>query len=270
MYITDFGFNGDTLSGHGFMVGSVNGPSDTVTIGSELTLNTVKNENSQRNTLTTSSYSDVVTAQFGIVKDACVDGSEYEISDVEIRDLVSWLQQRSYKKFQPVYDDGSFGGIFFMGTFTNITATKSGGKVVELDLTFTSNSPFGYDIEHFEESDSPMTVYSDNDEVGCFYPTKFVVTCKSAGTVHITNSAEEDRYTEVSNCVADEVLTFDCENKIITSSVDHAKLPNDFNYVFPRIVRTGDSPVTVNTFTDSLGSKMSVEYYPIRKVGVFS
>ena len=63
-----------------------------------------------------------------------------------------------------------------------------------------------------------------------------------------------------------EIITLDCANQIIQSSLAHSKLYNDFNFVYPKIYSTETNEK--NSFTVSLGCQMLIAYTPIRKVGV--
>lgn len=72
--------------------------------------------------------------------------------------------------------------------------------------------------------------------------------------------------TMVKNCVKGEKIVFDSENLIITSNVEHERLYNDFNYVYPRLFT--DYRNSTNTIETSISCAILVEYRPIRKVGV--
>ena len=77
------------------------------------------------------------------------------------------------------------------------------------------------------------------------------------------------RYTQVKNCSSGEILTFDCIHKIITSSGHPTqRLYNDFNYVFPRLMNTFDN--SLNVFYVSRKCEITINYNPIRKVGVIA
>ena len=186
--------------------------------------------------------------------------------------LMRWLNRKEWCKFKPIYDDLSFPNVYFMGTFTEISTINKGGVVCGLALTFTTNAPFGF--MEFEDNtftvssvNGTFTIYDESDELGNKYPDKVTIRMNNGGDFSLTNSLNE-RTTTIKNCVANEVITLDCINKIITSSVSHERLYNDFNYVYPMLTNTDTD--SKNVFTATLPCVVTFEYKPIRKVGIIA
>lgn len=293
MYLVDFIYDGYKLSNFGCMVGSaVTGNNDSIEMGSTVKLETAINHGSYVSEIINADYPDVYTITFDIFKNPCGKYNDV-FEDKEITWFMRWLNRKDYHKFQPIYNNAKdFYKIFYMGTFTDCKAINIQGQVYGFTLTFTSNSPFAYldyrpttydivnhgdtfDITNpyskLEEtlSGGVLTIYDESEELGCVYPKSFVVTLSQAGRLVIWNNFDKkDRYTEVKNCVAGEVLTFDCIHKVITSSVEHEKLYNDFNYVFPRL--NNEFFDRMNKFYITLNSQVVIDYNPIRKVGVIA
>ena len=290
MYLVDFVYDGLKLSDYGCMVGSVvTENSDSIDMGSVIRLETVINHGSYRSEIVNADYPDVYTVTFDVFKTPCDDQADVFTED-EVTWFMRWLNRKEYKKFSPIYDTDDFYGLFFMGSFTECKAISIQGQVYGFTLTFTSNSPFAYldyDPNEFDVVDAGdtftvtnpytgvsetltggiFTIDDDSEELGSVYPSSFSIKVTEAGNLVIWNEFDEEtRYTEVKNCGVNEVITFDCIHKVITSSVDHAKLANDFNYVFPRL--KNDMITNSNVFHVSLDGKVEIEYKPIRKVGV--
>ncbi|HAU84744.1 MAG TPA: hypothetical protein DCW90_04370 [Lachnospiraceae bacterium] len=180
---------------------------------------------------------------------------------------MKWLNKESYEKFRPIYDN-VYGGTYFKGYF-NVSVHEFGGFVIGLDLTFVTNAPFGFG-EEIKISDQTVTsggylsINTTSDKTGYIYPT-MKVKCTSAGDLEITDS--ENRKTVVKNCSANEVVTFSGETKIPTTSLSsHTKFAQEFNYIFPRLKTTNSSDL--NKLKFSLPCVVSVEFAPIRKVGI--
>lgn len=266
--MTDFEFGGQYLSDFGCVVVFAETEFDnSISLGSSLSFEKVTNNNSFKNNIITYSYEDVLTATFDIIKDPCKYDSDFNFTDEEIRNIMTWLNRKQYYKFKPIYNDGSFADLYYNGTFDSIKCIYSGEKAIGFTLNFLADSPWGYG-EPIVSKGTKLVLHDDSDEIGYLYPTKFVITCKNNGTVSIGNLNDNSslRRTKIENCISGEVITLDCENKIITSSIVHSKLYNDFNYIFPRLVRTYTS--TKNVFEDELDSILEITYSPIRKVGV--
>lgn len=293
MYFVDFTYDGYKLSDLGCMVGSaVTGNNDSVEIGSVIKLDTAVNHGSYISEIINADYPDVYTVTFDIFKKPC-DSKRDVFEDKEITWFMRWLNRKDYHRFQPIYDnEKDFYRIFYMGTFTECKLINIQGQVYGFTLTFTSNSPFGYldyqpttyDVENRGDSFDIVNPYSkygetltggilkifdESEELGCVYPKEFKIVLSQSGRLVIWNNFDKtDRYTEVKNCVAGEILTFDCIHKVITSSAEHEKLYNDFNYVFPRL--NNEFFDRMNEFHITLNGQVTIDYNPIRKVGVVS
>ena len=294
MYLVDFVYDGLKLSDFGCMVGSaVTDNSDSVEMGSLVKLETVINHGSYRSEIVNADYPDVYTITFDIFRTPCGKGFEDYLDDKEVTWFMRWLNRKEYKKFIPIYDNPKdFYRIFFMGTFTECKAISIQGHVYGFTLTFTSNSPFAYldykpntfnvinngtsfqvfnkhTKEYEDYIGGTFTLYDESEELGAVYPHSFTITTLTGGDLVIKNSMDDDdRYTQVKNCAANETLTFDCIHKVITSDKPHAKLYNDFNYVFPRLIN--EFYDHKNEFYVTLNSTVVVDYNPIRKVGVIA
>ena len=140
-------------------------------------------------------------------------------------------------------------------------------------LTFTSNAPYGfadqrkleYDItfenEHFYLS-------GDSDEIGIVYPKVAITFKQDCETFSIFNITT-DTTLILKNCLDGEVITIDGEHKVILSNVkEHTTLYNDFNYEYLDILVKGDE-FNENMYEVSAPCLINIEYYPIRKVGVY-
>lgn len=268
MYMTDFQYGGLRLSDIGCIIASVQTNFDTsASMGSQLSFEKVINNNSFRNNIATSNYEDPLSATFDIVKDPCKYPSDFSFNDVEIRHIMTWLNRRQYYKFKPYYDHYMFYDLYYNGTFDSVKCIYNGENVIGFTLSFLADAPWEYGEPVVSKGQQKLVVHNDCDQVGSIYPSKFIITCKKSGTVSIYNASDKtNKKTTIKNCIQGEIITLDCENKIIASSVSHLKLYNDFNYVYPTLIKSYDS--TENIFIDELGSTMELIYSPIRKVGV--
>lgn len=294
MYLVDFIYDGLRLSNFGCMVGSaVTSNNESIEMGSVVNLETVINHGSYKSEIVNADYPDVYTVTFDIFKKPCGGGYKDVFEDKEITYFMRWLNRKEYKKFVPIYDNAKdFYRIFYMGTFTDCKAINIQGQIYGFTLTFTSNSPFAYldykpntfkattpdgtfyitnprTGESTTVSNYTFSIYDESEELGAVYPNSFTIKCKSAGDLIILNSMDRshERYTKISNCVEGEIITLDCIHKVITSP-GHSKLYNDFNYVFPRL--RNEFKDWVNTFHISLPFEVTIDYNPIRKVGVIA
>lgn len=271
MYLVDFSFGDEKLSDFGCIVANIStGLEDVVSLGSELSYETVLNNATLKNHIVKATYENPITVTFDICKNPCIKSLKKYFTSAEISQFMRWLNKKAYDKFSPIYNDSSFNDIYYYGSF-NIKAIKINGDVCGFNLTFTANSPFGYlDAKPLEFQSTVsgswnFEFYDNSDEIGYTYPDKLVVTCLSDGDLIISSNMDA-KSCVIKNCKKGEVITMDCLNRIITSSIDHSKLYNDFNYSYPRFKNTEDN--NLNKFTVSIPATIYFEYSPIRKVGV--
>ena len=271
MYLTDFVYDGVKLSSLGYLVGSATtSNNESSSAGSKLEMQTVMNHGNHLTGIVNATYNEAITVTFDIIKYQCSDSASVNMEDNEIASFMRWLNRKEWHKFKPIYNDLSFPNVYFMGTFNDISTIVMGGNVVGLSITLTTNAPWGF--LDFDDNDftisfanGSFTFYDQSDELGNKYPEKFVVTTTSGGDLSITNNLN-DKTTQIKNCVANERITLDCVNKIITSNKNHSHLYNDFNYIYPMLTNTTDD--CKNIITSTLPCTVHIEYKPIRKVGI--
>ena len=266
--MVDFSYAGKRLSDYGCIVVSIVTPNeDSVSLGSNITFETLKNSSTFVDRIVRVDYEEPTPVTFDICKNSTNGTSVF--SDNEVSFIMQWLNKKSFEIFRPVYDDGSYANTYFKGSF-NVTAIYIAGEVVGFTLTFTANSPFGYDNEqnltiNIDNSNDTFTFFNHSDEYGYLYPTQFVITCKSDGDFSMSNNIDMN-IVKINNCINGEIITLDCCNKIIQSDKAHTTLYNDFNYNYPRFVLNEDT--NENVFTVSLPCEIKMSYSFVRKGGI--
>lgn len=266
MYCKDFYFDGHCLSDFNCVIGVLGGAGiETVSIGNELSLVTVRNAQTYRFKYVSSQYETAYTCTFSIFKYNCDDYSDHKLSEQEVAGLMRWLNRKGFYEFRKIDDDEEVTDIYYMATFTNIQKIVDGDDVIGLELTMQTNAPFAYynkvKWEGTFSGDNTLLFTDTSDEIGYLYPT-IEVECLENGNFSLTNSQSE-KSTLVRNCVNGEVLTFAGDTKQLYSSVEHEGLYNDFNFVYPVIGNTFDN--RVNELSSNLKCNIRVEYSPICK-----
>lgn len=274
MNMVDFEYDGELLSDYGCMICSFDSSQDTVEIANKISVNNVKTPNAEKHMAVTSTYEEPLTFPFSICPsyscgdDGSITGDIEGLSDEQINEIMRWLNRRGYYKFSPVYDDESFEDVFFYGTF-NAELVKFGDIVAGFNLTLQTNAPYGFiDMptkKHTFDNDS-LTYIDVSDEVGITYADA-TIKCLEAGDFIIKNSLDPNNNVIIKNCSVNEVITLKGEQKIITTSEEsHRTLCNDFNYHYIRMRNTYSN--NKNIFTSNLKCELSIDYTPIRKVGI--
>ena len=267
--MTNFVYDGQYLSDYGFVVCAFDaGDSiDIASIGADIKFEKVSRNGGKRFGLASTGYDECIVAEFDICKNPDVyDGLDMRITDEERRELVRWLNRREFLVFQPIDDyDGESEQRFYNASF-NISLIESGGALYGLRLNMETDSPFGYGRERcvaldFSDSNIVKTVRDTSDDVGFIYPY-LTITCKEDGDISLYNEMENCR-TVIKNCVAGEVISMDCENQIVQTSVESHNVMDDFNYEFFRIGNViGDR---INRISASAPCIAEIRYRPVIK-----
>lgn len=267
MRAIDFEYDGLRLSDKGFMICEFDGGGlDTITNGSEITFNTVSTLKGAKHELTSVEYADCLTATLQICKNLCADTNE-EIDIEDARDIMRWLNRKSFHKFKLVDDE--YTGIYFEASF-NVSRIEISGRLYGFELEMFTNRPFaiGDLVEITIDNEKPNVVrsfFSKSDQEGCIYPDNMTITLKEAGDLEIY-SLTEDRTMKIKNCENNEVITINYP-LISSSSSSHSKtIMNDFNWIFHRVSSTFKN--RKNEFTASLPCTIKIKYSPIVKVGI--
>ena len=241
----DFTFCNKKLSDFGFIIANFDSSSDEDVSCGNVELITARPPMSSKNIIHGVSYGEPIKLVFQVVKfdfNACICSSE-PVTDKEYEDLMRWLVKTNYNYIN--FDDGD---VYFNVTM-NVTAKKVGGHIRGFEIIAINDSVYSYSQEYACYSSAGVNIISDaSSAIGYTYPT-MIITATSDGDVVVEH--EKDRRMVISNCIANEVLTIDCEHSIITSSNVPHDLSSDFNFQFFRIFNTEDSRENKFTVTNA-------------------
>lgn len=254
LYLSDLGYTLCTFNSDGFQ---------TVSNGSQITFNTVPTLNGTKHELTSSTYETCIESTFQICKRPC-DIDNIEISVDELRELMSWLNRKTFCKFR-LLDDKYFN-LYFEASF-NVSKIQMNDKIYGLELQMITNRPYALLIprtivlKNFLHN-GKKTLVDVSDEEGFIYP-ETEITIQESGDLRISNSLEQ-RVTIIKNCVKGEVIKMNYP--IIESSLNSHKIQNDFNWEFLRIANKYRDKK--NIYTISIPCEIKLTYSPIAKVGI--
>ncbi len=266
MYATNFEYDNHYLSDFGFIVCDFNASSgaNNVSVGSNITFNTVPTKNGKKFNLTSTQYEECIETRFDICKDPDLYDDK-EITDNEFRKIMRWLNRNEFLKFHPINDNDMFDELFFNASF-NIEKIKIRELIYGISVTMITDSPFAYGFEKKSKwhITSPATIYrivDYSDEIGYTFPNVKII-CNGTGDLILTNKTI-NKSTVIKNCTKGEVITIEGNSQIITSSLDQHKIYNDFNFEFFKIQNTINN--RVNEITVSLPCDIEITYTPIIK-----
>ena len=269
MIATDFKYDNEKLSDYQLMLCEFDNDSNTISVGNSLTFNTVQPSGSDKSILANAKYNEdgVLTAKLQVCKNTCLQITDSIITLDELSYITRWLGRKEYHEFR-IYQD-EYEDIFFNGSFNDFNVITVDGKICGLEFTFVADSPYGYldtvSLDFTTTTNASYNITNLSHETGILYPKKFTCKCLTGGNLEIYN-AIEDRKTVINNCIKDEIISLEGENKIIESNVKTHLLYNDFNYKYFRLANSYYN--NINSITTSLPCEIHIEYNPIRKVGI--
>lgn len=270
MYAVNGKYGNKAFSDFGLVICKVDSSAglEVLDMGSELTYNLVKAPSSNRWNLYGTQYTNYLTITFQVAKIDTM-GRLQAMGTDEYSKFNRWINRKNVaEKFKPIQK--GYNNIYFTGSF-NAKPIELCGEMFGAELTFTSDSPFGYlEIPQFSftttQNNQQIIINDQSDEIGFLYPDTMTIKCNANGNLTIHNSIENIT-TTINNVTSGEIITLDGFNQIITSSTTHNNtIYDDFNAEFFRIANTYDS--RINTLTISLPCEITFKYSPIRKVGV--
>lgn len=274
MYATDFEYADRRLSDFNCVMCYINSSAGVSEgdIGCDISFNTIKNNHSSIQYQTSTSYENIYTTSFEIMKNPCSEllQEDMYMTYEEVRKLVKWLNRREHRKFKLLLPDNEIPDVCYYGSF-NVKQIMVNDQVAGLSLTFTSNAPYGFgenvSLEYdITSSDEHFYIHGDSDEIGLIYPN-ISVTCRQDGNLSIKNLTT-GTVMAVSNCSEGETIYINGEHKTITSdNAGHTTLYNDFEYEYLDIL-VDDNDSNENEYVVSMPCEIKIDYSPIRKVGV--
>lgn len=199
-----------------------------------------------------------------IVKAPCLNDkyfTEHECREV-LRQLTGF---RGYKQMQILsYDIDEL--LFFYVRVINIKYQKVGGNIAGIILEMECDSQFAWSNEFnytFNASPSSNVILFNNSDNLYDYllPKVTIKSNSSVSNLSITNISDSDWTTIIKSLSANEVITMDSKNSILSSSNRERIINNDFNMHFIRLV-PGKNEFKVNS-----AIQVSFVYKVPRKVG---
>lgn len=265
IHAVDFEYDGIRLRDLGYTICFFDGGGiQTASNGAQITFNNITTKYGERWLLANTEYTECLEATFSICKIPCMNNEEINISLIELRHLMRWLNRRDYRKLK--FIGNGYENIYFMASF-NVSKIEFGTGVVGLELTMQTNAPYAFhepkklylesDVSNWE-----VGILNTSDDETYLYP-EMEITITENGTLTIQNDMDEN-IMEIKNCTANEIITINYPN--ISSSLPSHEIQNDFNWQFLRLAKTFQTGQ--NHLSISIPCKIKITYMPIVKIGI--
>lgn len=209
-------------------------------------------------------YSNKIKPKVTFIKDPCTYGASTYFSEKECRNILRSVTGIRGYQWMKVVNDESEDDIWFRSKINNISFKRINGNIVGLILDMECDSPFGWSTETIIDldfkADKSIRIFSNTDDVyNYIYPT-VSIKFNSDGDFTISNITD-NRLSEIKNVKSGEIITIDSKNEVITSSIDHELLLNDFtNMNWVRLLPDANELMT------NMDARITFKYRVPRKV----
>lgn len=260
---TNFVYDNLTTEEFGVIICSFNGTEDESSGGSKIEFTKPSVPiNKKWLKLGQAQYQEPLEIKVQICKN---DFSEFDSYDKAA--IARWLvQQDNYKELR--FSNCDYEDVMFMAMVNEIEYIGA-GKTIGISINFICDAPFGYGHKMKYDIDTSVdgnefTLIDLGDEIGYIYPD-IHITFNNDCNFELYNSIEDRKFT-ISNCKENEEIHVLGEFLQMETNVESHMIYNDSNLIFPRVANFYNN--RKNNFRVTGDCKLSLEYRPIRKVGV--
>ena len=275
MYCTDFIFDNERLSDHGYMICDF-GAGDSTWSGGDVTFTSMQSPGTNTFTHYYSKFDTPLSFNFSIMKNPCGGASQKDLyfTQDEQSYVMRWLQRLDgYHWF--AFDQEGWEDIWFRVQM-NLQSHYNGGIVIGYDVTCTADSPYGYSQLHTKDivlsssANSPaagsdsITIKNYSDIPGYIYP-RLTITPENTGTIKLLSGCEGyKKITTIENAPAGNTIILDGNNDEITGLHNM----NDFNFIFPVMANGYRDIDTTFVNIGDMDVQLKIQYRFIRRVTV--
>ena len=209
-------------------------------------------------------YEDKLRLQITLVKNPRLPDLYFYEKDC--RSLLRILTGRKGYQWMKLIASELDEDLWYRVRLSNISYRRVGGNIVGMVLDMECDSCFAWSKENIvtihAKANQQFYVFNDTDNLYDYvYPTVSIVP-SSACILSITNKSDNNWKSEIKNVKANEKIIVDSQHQIISSSLSHNLLLNDFNLGWFRLVPDK------NEYTINVNATITLKFRVPRKVGI--
>lgn len=210
-------------------------------------------------------YSEKLRPVATLVKNPCLLQEDY-FTEHDCRSILREITGfYGYRKMQ-VYSNAIDELLYFNVRINNVKYKKIMGKVVGIILEMECDSQFAWSKEfnytYKVTAGSTLSFYNISDDLNNYLkPTVKIKASSDIKELEMINLSDNNWATTLKNISANEIITMDCKNEILTSSNKNRLILNDFNLHFMRFV-SGINKIQINSDVT-----LDISFVYPRKVG---
>lgn len=211
-------------------------------------------------------YTDKLKLQITLIKNPCVFHDNLYFNEKDCRTVLRILTGiKGYqwlKLITQILDED----LWYKTRINNVSYKRIGGHVAGIILNAECDSCFAwsseYNITVNAKANHPFYFFNNTDDLNNYVYPKVSILSSSAGNLSITNISDNNWISEIKNIKSKEKITIDSGHQIISSSLNHELLLDDFNLGWFRLVPDK------NEYISNMDINVSMKYRVPRKVGI--
>lgn len=209
-------------------------------------------------------YTNKIKPRVTFMKNPCMyNGNNIHFTEKECRNILRAMTGIRGYQWMKVINDNNEDDIWFRSKIVNISSKKIGGLIMGLIIDMECDSSFGWSSETLIDlkflGEKSVRIYSNTDDLHNYIYPLTTIKFGNDGIFTLTNKTE-NRVSEIKNVTAGEIISIDSKNEIITSSIDHPLLLNDFNLNWIRLMPDSNELLT------NMDAQITFNYRVPRKV----
>lgn len=209
-------------------------------------------------------YTDKLNPQVTLIKNPHIYENSMAFTYHECRAVLRKLTGISGYQWMKLIDENITEELWYRARINSVSYKRVGSNIVGIILDMECDSSFAWSAENIIEvnaaANQPFYVFNNTDDINNYVFPKVQITALSDGLLSLTNQSDhwESRIKKVKE---HETITLNCKNEILSSSIAHNLLLNDFNLHWIRLLPGK------NEYISNMNALLLFNFRVPRKVG---
>lgn len=209
-------------------------------------------------------YEKKLTPRLTFMKDPCFS-EDVIFSEKELRSIIRVITGNKGYQWLKVINTDIDEDLWYRVIVNNISYKRIGGHITGLIIDMECDSAFAWSKQNIVtinvKSGKKFYIYNNTDDLNSYVLPFIEIISNNPGIISITNISDNNWISQIKNVRANEKISIDSQREIITSSIEHNLLLNDFNLHWIRLVPDKNEYISDTDLT------ITFKYRVPRKVG---
>lgn len=211
-------------------------------------------------------YTDKLKLQITLIKNPCVFHDDMNLNEKDCRAVLRILTGLKGYQWLKLITQVLDEDLWYKARINNVSYKRIGGHVTGIILDAECDSCFAWSKEYNiivnAKANYPFYIFNNTDDLNNYvYPIVSILS-SSAGDLSVTNKSDNNWISQIKNVKSKEKIIIDSKRQIVSSSLNHELLLDDFNLGWFRLVPDK------NEYVSNMDMTISMIYRVPRKVGI--